>query len=792
MPRWLDDLGIDRKLVLIMMLTVGAALVAACMTFALSDSLSTYRSAKGELATLAGIVANNSVSALTFGDAEAAEETLRALASTESIVSACLYGLQGEVLTRYARSGASARCPTPPEAEFAPRFDGGEIAVMRSVHFEGERLGAVYLRSDLSRLYARLGPYLLGTLLALGVSSSIALLLSARLKNLITLPILRLASIVDGISGSREYSARVEGARGDEIGRLIQGFNNMLEQVQLRDAELRSARDGLERRVIERTAELEVARDAAQAASRAKSEFLANMSHEIRTPLNAVVGLTEVTLRTDLDDTQRDYLNTVLDSAESLLGVLNDILDFSKIEAGKLDLDRVPFSVFDTVEDTLTSLAMRAEQKGIELACYVDPTLPPLMTGDPGRLRQVITNLVSNAIKFTERGEVVLRVDPETRGPSMLTRFSVTDTGIGISSNQLDRLFEPFEQADASTTRRFGGTGLGLAISRRLVEMMGGQIRAQSKPGRGSTFSFSARFDVLEGAQDRPRSELLALAGVRVLIVDDNATNRAILAEMTRARRMRPDGAGSADEAFARIVQGFEARDPYRVLLSDLHMPEQDGFHLAERIRRDPRFDDLAIMLLSSAGQTGELAQCQELGIAERLLKPVKQSELIQVMARSLERGGARTLPVRSPRRATPTGDAGGATAVAPLRILLVEDSAANRKVVCAMLGGQGHDIAVAENGREALEKLAEHEYDVVLMDVQMPEMDGFEATAALRARERSSNRHLPVIAMTAHALQGDREKCLAAGMDDYVPKPLRRDELFGALSRAAARANRS
>jgi CheY-like chemotaxis protein len=321
--------------------------------------------------------------------------------------------------------------------------------------------------------------------------------------------------------------------------------------------------------------------------------------------------------------------------------------------------------------------------------------------------------------------------------------------------------------------------------------MMGGEIHAESAPGKGSTFSFSARFEVPRGAPESVRSELLSLEGARVLIVDDNATNRAILEATTRAKRMRPEGVSSAPEAFLRLVEQREAGDPYQLVLSDVRMPDEDGYSLAERIRGDPRLSGVEIIFLTSAGETGDLGRCRELGIAARLLKPVKQNELCQVMARSLSRGAGRTLSVRALRQAA-IGHAIGGSEVAPLRILLVEDSPANRKVACAMLANQGHQIAVAENGREALEKLAEGEYDVVLMDVQMPEMDGFETTAALRAREQGSGRHLPVIAMTAYALQGDREKCLAAGMDDYVPKPLRRDDLFAALSRAAAAAGRS
>jgi signal transduction histidine kinase/CheY-like chemotaxis protein/HPt (histidine-containing phosphotransfer) domain-containing protein len=556
-------------------------------------------------------------------------------------------------------------------------------------------------------------------------------------------------------------------------------------QIELRDDALTRAHDELEERVAQRTAELEVARDAAQDASRAKSEFLANMSHEIRTPLNAVMGLTDVLLSTRLDERQTDFLVTVRDSADALLSVLNDILDFSKIEAGKLDLERVHFSIHDTVEDTLTALALRADAKGLELACYVDPDLPTPLVGDPGRLRQVISNLVSNAVKFTEEGEVVVRVTAdEPLGGSVRLRFSVRDTGIGIPADKLDRLFDPFEQADTSTTRRYGGTGLGLSISRQLVEMMSGEIGAESTPGVGSTFHFTSSFAVPERARMRTSEGGTALEGIRVLIVDDNETNCTILSEVTTAKSMRPVVARSADEAFARLEQGLDEVEPFELLVSDVHMPVVDGFMLAERLRRDGRFSTLPIVFLTSAGQTGDLERCEALGVSSRLVKPVKQSELYQVMTRAL--GPAHGPPEREIVHAPAWADA-ESPPLAPLRILLVEDSPANRKVALAMLGGMGHSFEVATNGREALDLLAQQRFDVVLMDVQMPEMDGLEATAAIRAGETGTVTHVPIIAMTAHALQGDREKCLAAGMDDYVSKPIRRAQLLEALRRAVS-----
>jgi two-component system sensor histidine kinase/response regulator len=534
--------------------------------------------------------------------------------------------------------------------------------------------------------------------------------------------------------------------------------------------------------------ELLEATRAAQAANRAKSQFLANMSHEIRTPLNAVIGLTEVVLQSELNPQQRDQLQTVMASADSLLAVINDILDFSRIEAGRLELDAVPFSVHDTVGDTLKSLAIRADQKGLELVCCVDPEVPRHVIGDPGRLRQIITNLVGNAIKFTERGEVVVGVQVESTDRDAVLSFFVRDTGIGVDSEHIERLFESFEQLDKSTTRVFGGTGLGLAISRQLVELMGGTISAVSTPGKGSTFHFTARFELPEGDESTGPMDDAPLTGRRVLIVDDNPTNREILELVSQAKQMRPVLADSVEAGLQTLAAASDDGEPFDLLLSDIHMPQVDGFMFVERVRKDDRFAALPIILLTSAGEPGDRQRCRELAVSEWLTKPVKQSELYEAMLRALAgravNGGCHAEQAVSGTRTVVSSSPEDAPEVLPLRVLLVEDSLPNQKVALAILGGGGHAVTVAENGREALEYLASAEFDVVLMDVQMPEMDGFEATARIRASEAETGRHQPIIAMTAHALQGDREKCLAAGMDDYITKPVRRVELSQVLAR--------
>ncbi len=543
-------------------------------------------------------------------------------------------------------------------------------------------------------------------------------------------------------------------------------------------------RGAAEAQLARHAAALEDARDLAESASRAKSEFLANMSHEIRTPLNAVVGLTEMLLHTDIDSRQRDYLETVMGSSELLLSVLNDILDFSKIEAGKLGLEEVPFDLRDVVGDTLRSLAVMANAKEIEVAGLVSPDLPSEFIGDPARLRQVLTNLLGNALKFTERGEIIVRVEPEEIADTALLHFSVRDTGIGISSEQIDRLFESFEQADASTTRRFGGTGLGLAISQQLVTMMGGTIGVESRLDEGSTFHFTARFGIGTATGEKPNTEKVDLSERRVLIVDDHATNRAILEELARSEGMIPVLAANAAEGIARLNEAFEADRAFDVLLSDVQMPERDGFDMIEEIRSDARHHALEILVLSSAEAAGDQKRCESLRVAAQLLKPVKQCELFDRIRRALAENEPLPDVTRLSRARSSATQDPPAPSTGPLRILLAEDSAANRKVALAMLGSQGHEIEVAENGQRAVALARARAYDVILMDIEMPEMDGYQAAAAIRAFEEETGGRVAIVAMTAHVMEGVRERCVEAGMDDYITKPMRRAQLLEALSR--------
>ena len=520
--------------------------------------------------------------------------------------------------------------------------------------------------------------------------------------------------------------------------------------------------------------DLEVARNRAEQATRAKSEFLANISHEIRTPMNAMIGMTELALATRITREQREYLTAVQGSADALLALVNDLLDFSKIEARKLQLDRVGFQLRDALEDTMRVLAPRAHKKGIELACHIDPSVPDTLVGDPLRLRQIVLNLVGNAIKFTDRGEVLVQAQVESRHDQKVQmHFSVRDTGIGIPPEKQQVIFEAFSQADSSTTRRYGGTGLGLAISAQLVELMGGTISVESEPGLGSTFHFTAWLDVEEAGAEEASGRWHSMTDLPVLIVDDNATNRRILEEVFSNWRMRPVAVEGGRAALAALEKSSREAQSFAVVLLDGHMPDLDGFELAQRITRDQRYRRTRVVMLTSAGEPEDVARCGKLGISAYLTKPVKQSELFDVVVSVLS-----DPVVEKPKSPKKTRAKRG------LRVLLAEDNQVNQLVASRILEKLGHQVTVVSSGRQAVSAAQAGKFDVIVMDVQMPEMDGLEATAEIRRWERTTGKHVPIIAMTAHAMKGDRERCLEAGMDGYTSKPIRIKELEQAISK--------
>jgi signal transduction histidine kinase/DNA-binding response OmpR family regulator/HPt (histidine-containing phosphotransfer) domain-containing protein len=619
---------------------------------------------------------------------------------------------------------------------------------------------------------------------AMGGSLIVSLAQAGRFKRSIADPVAKLIAAAQKVSANQNYTLRIAHQRSDELGTLIDSFNDMLAQIESRGAALAHHREELERQVSVRTEQMEKAKNAAEAASRAKSAFLATMSHEIRTPMNGVLGMTEMLLSTELTETQRNYTKLVKRSGEHLLVIINDILDFSKIEAGKLTIEYINFNLWDLLEDIHTVYTPQADAKGIALDFDIANDIPVAICGDPNRLRQIMANLLGNAIKFTEQGRILAKVRVASEdNQAVALRFEVHDTGIGISRDARGRIFEAFSQADDSTTRKFGGTGLGLAISKQLVELMGGSIGVENARTQGSIFWFTVSFDKRRVDPDAPGDHQHTIEGLRVLIVDEQPSSRIGLQQHLAAWQVTTETAASADDALARLSAAARAGTPYDAAILDMELTHTSGLLLAATIKGEPATRATRLILLSPELLASDPVQRREAGVAYQLIKPARAADLFACLA-TRPRGATAPAPQFVPP--PPAIRAVTTSRARVRRVLLAEDNPVNVEVAKAMLESLGLEAQSAPNGEEALRMVRKGDYDAVLMDCQMPVMDGFAATTAIRREEHEAGHGhtLPIIAITANALQGDREACLAAGMDDYLSKPFTQQQLAAVIGR--------
>ncbi|MFC5480814.1 response regulator [Massilia suwonensis] len=787
-----------RTLTTMSLLSTGVALVCVFVAFTVASVLNGRANERQQLSSLAGVVAANSADALVFNDRNLARTLLASLEAKGEISRAALYDRKGKLFAAYSAPGHAGEEPSAlldavDDAFLAranlesARLWSPRMRLYRAVAGARSQVGVLVIEVDLLPMWRDILRSSAVLAAAMCASLLVSLVLARRFTRSIAAPVTRLIQTAQEVSSSQNYTLRVPHERRDELGILIDSFNDMLAQIEGRGAALTLHRDELERQVSVRTEQLERAKNAAEAASRAKSAFLATMSHEIRTPMNGVLGMTEMLLGTNLTEAQRNYTRLVKRSGEHLLVIINDILDFSKIEAGKLTIEYINFNLWDLLEDIHTVYTPQAQNKGIALDFDIANDIPVAICGDPNRLRQIMANLLGNAIKFTEQGRIVARVRVASEdSQAVMLRFEVHDTGIGISREARGRLFEAFSQADDSTTRKFGGTGLGLAISKQLVELMGGAIGVDNGAKQGSVFWFTVSFDKRRVDPDAPGvvapgSQQHTLDGMRVLVVDEDETTRIALERHLAAWDLACEGAAGARAALDLLATHARAGQPFDAALINMELAQSSGLLLAATIKADPLTRPTRIVLLSPERLAADPVQRREAGVAYQLIEPARAADLFACLG-TRPRGVTAPAPQFLPPPQAPRGE--GSARVR--RVLLAEDNPVNVEVAKAMLESLGLQAQVARNGQEALEATRTNAFEAVLMDCQMPVMDGFAATAAIRREEQEAGRPrtLPIIAITANALQGDREACLAAGMDDYLSKPFTQAELAGVIGR--------